>query len=230
MNTLRSLAAAVVLTSVAAAGTVGQSAPASASDPTPVVWVGSPLGSSTWPTADGCGVGDSTNCSLPSEHHAVYPNTSNGELGDWAMDLQSVAVGAPVVLYAAPQDGSLPVTATVQAVAPACASGVISDGGYRVTVELSTNGAPIGTVTYAHLDPSVQQGQVIDRWGSQVGTVGSYDASGCWQGVHSHVELSNQTKYSCYNSSFVPGQQVDATNFIGFLGGDYASGRHAACP
>ena len=226
---LRNVAAAVVLTSVGVAGAVAQSDPAQASDPTPVVWVGAPL-ASTWPTADGCGVGDSTNCSLPSEHHTVYTNTSNGEVGDWAMDLQSVNPGDPVVLYAAPQDESLPVTATVQAVGPACASGVISDGGYRVTVELSSNGSPIGTVTYAHLDPTVQQGQVIDRWGTQVGTVGAYNQSGCWMGVHSHVELSNQTKYSCYNSTFAPGQAVAPTNFIGFLGGEYASGRNAPCP
>lgn len=165
-------------------------------------------------------------------HHRVYPNPSNGEAaGDWAADLQSVQPGDPVVLYAAPPDGqSTDVTATVQAVGPACASGDLSAGGSRVTVELSSPTGPIGTVTYAHVQPLVNTGDVIKRWDTQIGTVGSYTPGSCWDGAHVHVELSSQSNYACYNGTFAAGQAVQATNFIGFLGGSYATTTGQACP
>ncbi|MBB4910575.1 M23 family metallopeptidase [Actinophytocola algeriensis] len=178
----------------------------------PAVWVGSPL-AATWPTGS----------SLPSQHHIPYN-------GDWSADLQSVRVGAPVVLYAAPQNGSTSVSARVEIVRPACASGVIADGGYRVTVGLFTGGTKIGSATYAHINPSVSQGATIPRWNTQLGVVGNYRSSSCWTGPHVHVELYSQHNYACYNRGWAPGQAMSPTNFIGFTGGAFASGQRAACP
>ncbi|GLZ38136.1 hypothetical protein [Actinokineospora sp. NBRC 105648] len=178
----------------------------------PAVWVGSPS-AATWPTGG----------SLPSTHHTPYG-------GDWSADLQSVGSGAAVVLYAAPQDGAVPVTAKVEVVRAACASGVISQGGYRVTVGLYTGGTKIGAVTYAHVNPTVSQGATINRWGTTIGTVGDYSWSSCWQGRHVHVEMYSQHNYACYNRTWAPGQAMQPTNFIGFVGGAYASGRQQACP
>jgi hypothetical protein len=189
---------------------LGFSSTASAAEP--AVWVGSPL-SATWPTGS----------SLPSQHHIVYG-------GDWSADLQSVAVGAPVVLYAAPQDGQTAVNAVVEVVRPACASGVIADGGYRVTVGLFTGGTKIGTVTYAHVNPSVNQGATVSRWNTQLGVVGNYRSSSCWTGPHVHVEMYSQHNYACYNRGWAPGQAMNPTNFIGFTGGAYASAQRSACP
>jgi len=189
---------------------LGFTSPASAAEP--AVWIGSPL-SATWPTGS----------SLPTQHHIVYG-------GDWSADLQSVSVGAPVLLYAAPQNGTTPVNAVVEVVRPACASGVVADGGYRVTVGLFTGGTKIGTATYAHINPSVSQGATISRWNTQLGVVGNYRSSSCWRGPHVHVELFSQHNYACYNRGWAPGQAMSPTNFIGFIGGAFASGPRAACP
>jgi hypothetical protein len=163
-------------------------------------------------------------------HHIVYTNPVGGYLDDWAGDLQGVTAGTGVYLYAAPNDTSIPVSARVETVGPACASGSPADGGYRVTVALYSGSTRIGTVTYAHIQPSVSQGATISRWGTLLGTVGSYRWSSCWQGVHVHVEMSSQHHYSCFNRGWSPGQKVNPTNFIGFIGGNYASDRRQACP
>jgi hypothetical protein len=189
----------------------------------PLVWIGAPF-HGTWPNTAGCAGAQypSDQCSLPSVHHIVY-------LGDWAADLQSVATGTPVVLYAAPQDGRTAISAQVERITPACASQVVQYGGYRVTVGLFSGSTHIGEVTYAHINPSVSQGAWISRWGTQLGTIGSYTSNSCWNGPHTHVELYSQTNYACYNRGWAPGQWMNATNFIGFVGGNVASGPRQAC-
>ena len=225
---IRLVLGAVVVSVALVAPQVTASPQASAATD-PAVWVGSPM-NATWPNTDGCsGSGymfPSATCSLPAVHHWL----AYAPLGDWAADLQHVAVGQPVVLYAAPQNTSLSVTAKVAAVGPACGSGVIAYGGYRVTVNLYTGSTYIGSVTYAHINPKVSQGQVISRWGTTLGTVGSYTSNSCWGGVHVHVQLYSAHNYACYNRGWHPGQQMYAKNFIGFIGGNYASGPRQACP
>jgi hypothetical protein len=107
---------------------------------------------------------------------------ANAPQGDWAADLQNVVVGAPVRLYAAPQQDGMAITARVDTVGPACRSGAIADGGYSVTVSFWNGSTKIGSATYAHIDLTVGQGAWIDRWGTQLGTVGGgyRIADGCW--------------------------------------------------
>jgi len=175
-----------------------ESSPVSAANP--AVWVGSPL-SATWPTGT----------SLPSQHHRPYN-------GDWSADLQSVSVNAPVVLYAAPQDSSVAIRTVVETVRAACASGVIPQGGHRVTVAFYAGSTKIGTATYAHINPSVAQGATISRWGTTLGTVGTYTSNSCWDGRHVHFEMYAQSNYACYNRGWTPGQRMSPTNFVGFTG------------
>ena len=182
--------------------------------PSNAVWIGSPVnGIWAWVTS-----------SLPANHHIVYG-------GDWSVDLPTGG-GQDVILYAAPQYSSLSVTTVVEEVAPACGSGRISDGGYRVAVGIYNGSSKIGRAVYAHINPSVSAGQTISRWGTKLGTVGSYrhDPYGCWDGEHVHFELYSQAHYACFNRGFAFRQAVSRTNFIGYTGGNFANGPRAACP
>lgn len=189
----------------------------------PLVWIGSPF-RGTWPNAAGCAGAwfPSSNCSLPYVHHTPYG-------GDWGADLQNVAVGTPVVLYAAPHNSAVQVSAQVEFVRAACANGSIPSGGYRVTIAFYSGSTRIGTVIYSHINPSVREGAWISRWGTQLGTVGRYTSGGCWTAPHSHVELYSQRNYACYNRGWAPGQWMNPSNFIGFIGGNVASGPRRAC-
>lgn len=213
------------------AATLLMQTPAMASTADPAVWVGSPF-NGNWPNSSGCAgaVYPSDTCSLPSVHHIVYSNPVGGFLDDWAADLQGVSAGTSVTLYAAPQTGGLPISAQVETVGPACADQNLSHGGYRVTIAFYNNSTRIGTATFAHIDPSVTQGSWINRWGTLLGTVGNYTPNSCWSGPHVHFEMSSQHNYACYNKGWVPGQSMQATNFIGFIGGDYASSPRQPCP
>jgi hypothetical protein len=194
------------------------------SAPSNAVWFGMPF-HGTWPNTDGCFQPTSTaaSCSLPYVHHTDFG-------GDFAMDLQSVAPGTPVYLYAAPKYSSLNVTAQVTRVDYACADRNPWHGGYQVQVTLWGNGAEIGHATYAHIWPTVSYGQTISRWGTRLGTVGSYVSNGCWTGAHVHFELYNDVHYACYAPNWHPANWLNLTNYIGYMGGAYAYGQHAACP
>lgn len=220
--------------------TVGPVVPeASAATARTSVWVGSPA-QSTWPTASGCSGAryPSANCSLPSVHHTFfYGDPYRGDVG-W--DLQNVANGQEVRLYAAPNNTNYnnQVTAHVLRVLPACAaaysgestSSRVSRGGYAVVIEIRHSGTKIGTIKYVHIQPSVSAGQTISRWGSLVGRVGTYRSNPCWSGRHIHMELMNYANYACYNKGWKPGQQTYPRNFVGFIGGAYASSGQKACP
>jgi hypothetical protein len=192
-------------------GCVGLAAPAGAA--TIAVWVGSPV-DGHWPT---------NSDSLPASHHRPY-------LGDWSVDLQGVGVGQPVHLYAAPQNGHSPVSARVETVGPACASRDLADGGYQVTVGIYNGSTKVGKVTYAHIQPRVSAGQSINRWGTVLGTVGSYRWNRCWQKTHLHYEMYSQQNYACYNKGYTPGYPIRRANFLGFMGGNYASAPRGRCP
>ncbi len=220
-----------IVVAVFVVSTMGMISSAHASTADPAVWLGSPF-SGNWPNSAGCAgaVYPSDQCSLPYVHHIVYYNPVGNYLDDWAADFQGVSAGVGVYLYAAPQTGGLPITAKVETVGPACADLNISHGGYRVTVAFYNGTTRIGTATYAHINPSVAQGSIIGRWGTLLGTVGSYIYSSCWQGPHVHFEMSSQHNYACYNRGWVPGQHMNPMNFVGFIGGNYASTRRQACP
>jgi hypothetical protein len=182
----------------------------------PAVWIGSPI-DGTWGKYES---------SLPANHHIPYG-------GDWSVDLVTGA-GNAVMLYAAPQETSRAITAKVDSVRPACKSGVVSDGGHVVVVGIYEGGTRIGWAAYAHINPSVSTGQTISRWGTNLGTIGTYRwddrPEGCWAGAHVHFEAYNQRNYACYNRGYGLGSRVNRTNFIGFVGGDFARSKRAACP
>lgn len=202
------------------------------------VWVGAPL-AGIWPTADRCAGAayPSASCSLPSAHHTF--RWSNAYPGDWGYDQQRVTAGAAVRLYAAPQNTAYnnQIIARVQSVRTACAprsgestAATLSRGGRAITVAIFHNTTKIGTVTFVHVDSGLSAGQTISRWGSQVGTIGRYTSNSCWTGVHLHAELYNESNYACYNKGWRPGQTMNAANFIGYLGGAFASAPRRPCP
>jgi hypothetical protein len=135
-----------------------------------------------------------------------------------------------VTLYVAPQDPATPITTRIEDVGPACRSGALGDGGSKVVVGIWSGGTKLGAVAFAHLNVTVHTGDVVDRWGTQLGTVGSYTPNVCWSGVHLHTEMVSQHNYSCFNKGWHPGQPTEPTNFVGFVGGSYATGPRSACP
>jgi hypothetical protein len=205
---------------------------AHAGPPRTPVWVGSAL-DGTWPGADGCAGAryPSANCSLPTAHHTF---AWGGERfpGDFGIDQQSVSPGMAVSVFAAPQDPNLnnQIRAVVQDVQLACRSRRPADGGHTVTVAIYHGSTKIGTIAYVHVDPRVSRGQTINRWGAVIGTVGSYRSNGCWSGVHLHMELMSMTNYACFNKGWRPGQRMRRTNFVGYIGGAFASAPRRACP
>lgn len=200
------------------------------------IWVGAPFHGQWVPIDSDCaGASFPSSCSRPSVHH--WLTSAAAPYGDWAVDLGAGA-GTPAVLYAAPQVASMPVTATVDRIAPACSSGNVADGGWAVTVAFSSNGTRIGSATFAHIQPAagLTAGQTINRWGTTLGTVGSYryylpsgSRNGCWQGAHLHFQLYSAHNYACYNRGWVDKQWMNASNFLGFTGGNVASGPRQPC-
>jgi hypothetical protein len=210
-------------------GLVATMRPVKVDAATAAVWVGAP-NTMTWPNSSGCSGATfpSATCSLPNVHH--WLSSTRAPYGDWAADFQSMPVGTPVYLYAAPQYSSVPVTAVIDKVGPACSDGYISHGGYAVTVAFYTNGTRIGSATYAHINPSVSQGATVSRWGTQLGTVGSYNSAySCWKGSHVHFQMYSQVNYACYARRNA-GQQMYSTNFVGYVGGSFAYSARQQCP
>lgn len=210
------------------------------------IWVGAPYGG-YWP-----GSPNSTS-SLPSKHNPTYTIYGHTYKGDWAMDYYQVA-GTRAYVYAAPKDSSLnsAITAKVVKVGPACLSGVIGDGGYAVQVSLYDTGVRVGTVVYAHVNPDfnndgattstdVNYRGSISRWGGYIGKIGAYrvgttaNPNTCWDvhssgGQHVHIELSNEKNYACYRPGVAQHASIAVHEYIGYLGGAFATGPKTACP
>ena len=206
------------------------------------IWVGAPS-DGYWPGSP------NPSDAKPNAHEPKYTISGKSYKGDWALDYYAVA-GTKLYVYAAPKDGTLgsAVTAQVVKVAPACGSGVIGDGGYAVQVGLFHSGVRVGVVVYAHVNPDFNGDGVtnsadinfrggISRWGGYLGTVGAYRrvSGGCWDvrttgGQHVHMELSNERRYACYRPGMGDHAQLRTSNYLGYLGGNFASGRKAACP
>lgn len=172
----------------------------------PEVWIGSPY-NGNWASSKDCPAPyPSDSCSEPQYHHVVYAGLAGLSAGQaWATDIGNISVGTAIRLYAAPQVGGMSITAKVQTVTPACGDHVVAHGGYVVVVVFYHGTTKIGYAAYAHLNPAVHSGQIINRWGTMLGTVGSYTLNGCWRGVHTHIELGNTHNYSCFNKGWHPG-------------------------
>ncbi len=193
------------------------------------VWVGAPFQGTWVPITSDCGGATfPSSCSLPNVHH--WLSTAAAPAGDWAVDLGAPA-GTAATVYAAPQVASLPVRTVVDRIAPACASGLPADGGWAVTVAIYTGSTKIGSATYAHINPvsGLTPGTAISRWGTTVGTVGSYRNNACWMGAHLHFQLYSEHNYACYNRGWRPGNTMAPSNFLGFTGGNVAGGPRQAC-
>jgi len=202
------LAATSVVTAAAAAGEKQ------------LVWVGAPTLTALW---DGGEPADG-----PATHHTLGGINPRGEASDFAVDLATSA-GRGVYVYVAPQDRSRNVYTKVLKIGSACRSG---GGASFVNVGIyQANGDMIGTVTYAHINPTVSVGQWITRWGAKVGTVaGGLRINGsCWTGPHVHLEMYSYRHYACYNRGWRHNQLVNQTNFIGFTGGFVANRPKQAC-
>jgi len=200
-------------------GVTTATAPQPASKPAeaPLVWAGSPV-ESQWDGGEPA--------SPPSVHHWL---ANARDQGDWAVDLPT-ASGQKVVLYVAPEARGTAVTTKVDQIGAACANG--RNGGSFDTVGIYSGSLRAGSITYAHINPSVRLGQTLNRWGSVVGTVGSgYPRnSACWTGPHVHLQMYSTKRYSCYNKGYTHNYPVHRTNFVGFTGGNKASAPRRACP
>lgn len=194
------------------------------------VWFGAPFRGQWVPINYDCTATSAfpSSCSRPAVHH--WLSTTAAPAGDWAVDLGAPA-GTSVVVYAAPQNTAMPLTARVDRIAPACSSGRVADGGYAVTVAVYNQATRIGSATYAHIQPAqgLAVGQAISRWGGVVGIVGSYQRGSCWDGPHTHFQLYSQSNYACYNKGWVDRQWMNPSNFLGFTGGNVATGPRQHC-
>ena len=120
---------------------------------------------------------------------------------------------------------------------PACGSGVIANGGYAVIVGIFDRGTRIGSIVYAHVNPAVQTGQTISRWGGLIGTVGKYTRNSCWDvsnsnGHHVHIEFANISGWACYRAVNA-GSVIAQGEYMGYLGGvrgQWTTGRNQRCP
>jgi Protein of unknown function (DUF2673) len=210
---LRPILAAIGAAVPIFASTMAATQPASASTIVDrEVWIGSPV-NGTW-TSDAY------------THHYL---DLDPDVGDWAGDI-GTAAGQQVIVYVAPQTSGYIVTTRVDHIGPGCGGG--ANGARFVNVGIYVNNVRIGSVSYAHLNPSVREGQWISRWGSVVGTVagGLPVNQACWTGPHVHMQSYNVHNWSCFNRGYRIGSSLARTNFVSFVGGHRVSGSRQACP
>lgn len=218
----------------------GTTSGGSGSSTTPI-WIGAPYqgryaGAAGGPPAS----------SLPGRHAPVYTVPGYSYLHDWGMDFYAPA-GTEVRMYAAPKNSALgsAITAQVIGVRAACKSGNTSHGGYVVFVGLFHSGVRVGNVAYSHVMPDFNRDGVtnaadtgfrgnISRWGGFIGRVGKFTYNDCWQvsttaGHHLHIEMSNVRHFSCFRA-MPAGSVIRVSEYMGYLGGAYASSRNQPCP
>lgn len=189
---------------------------AGATPPRPAVWFGAPMNGCNW---------------IGSNEARTHTRNYGG---DWAADICQRKGNSAVYLYAAPQNGADAIRAFV------IQTGNLSCGAGRyVKIELRRGSTPIGVLTYAHLNlaSGIAPGAEVSRWGGYLGTVwtnGSAVAGKslpCWYGTpHIHFEALNYANYACYTKEWAGGGTMNAGNFMGYIGGWFASGRGARCP
>jgi hypothetical protein len=204
------------------------------------VWVGAPFAGAWAGSARSLG-------SLPQNHNPVFGMPGHNWVSDWAMDYYAIA-GTPVKLFAAPKDNRLNdrITARVLDVRPTCAPRAgerlvdqVARGGYAVFVGIFDGDMRVGTIAYGHVNPAFSttyRGGLV-RWGGDIGTVGRYARNSCWDvgvstGHHVHLELSNESPslLACYRPGVPQNATLAAKEYVGYLGGAFATARKQACP
>jgi hypothetical protein len=198
--------------------------PARAHGTNDMIYVVSPInGAATW---DRFGVAG------PRTHHIVYSN--DGVPNDISVDIYAGA-GSPVVTpHATRTNTGHLVESKIVRVTPACASGVISQGGYRVTVRArdTVTGVVLGYADIAHVSTPLAAGTVLGPW-TVLGRTTQWNYSNCYQvtnpnGVHVHLELQNVHRYACMNN-LAAGTALTGTTRVGWIGSHNYTARRAIC-
>lgn len=168
----------------------------------------------------------------PPGHTCVYVNW--GYPADWCMDIFARVSGRRFVTpFGSKTNTGHSVESRVVAIAPACASGNIADGGYRVTIEAKdlATGAILGRAVLAHVaNEQVFVSQVLGGW-TTIGWSSRFKYSSCYQvtsdwGIHGHVEFTNLHAYAAYAPMSYQQPLTELTK-IGIVGAHYG-GRRAA--
>lgn len=189
-----------------------------------MIYVVSPInGPATW---------DRFGVSGPRTHHIVYSN--GGFPNDISVDIYA-APGSPVVTpHATRTNTGHLVESKIIRVTAACASGVISQGGYRVTVQArdTVTGVVLGYADLAHVASPLPAGTVLGPF-TTLGTTAQWSNSSCYQvsnpnGVHLHVELQNVHRYACMNNLAAGTAMTPSTRF-GWIGSHSYSTQRAIC-
>lgn len=180
-------------------------------------------GDSTW---------DRFGQSPPSGHHIVFGNY--GYSNDWAVDIYRAPGSTVVSPFGSKTAGGHPVTVTVKQVRAGCATGNLADGGSLVKLEAidATTGEILGIADVMHVDQvAVSAGQTVGVW-TRLGVTGRFRSTSCYQvngdtGVHIHLEVINQHRYSCYVNRGAGAGLTDETK-IGQVG-SHGTGQRQAC-
>ncbi|MEU4773937.1 hypothetical protein [Micromonospora sp. NPDC023644] len=153
-------------------------------------------GSSTW---------DRFGLSGPASHHIVFGHW--GYPNDWAVDIYRGPGATIVSPFGTKTASGHPVAVKVVTVQPGCATRNLADGGYRIGLEArdTTTGQILGRADVMHVNnkPSgIVVGASVGPW-TRLGETGRFRWSSCYQvngdsGVHIHLEVINQHRYSCY--------------------------------
>ncbi len=167
---------------------------------------------------------DGTISSNPDEPHRRSYD------GNYAFDVHTSKTKRPVFARFRNTNGSL--SLSVNLVGPACRSTRISDGGYKLVLNVTINGARVGTITYSHL-VNVRFTSGTVPVGAHIGdTATAADgivAGGCWTGPHVHVEPRNDQSLGCYFRQPLESGANGSTP-LGLIGGERASQPDSSCP
>jgi hypothetical protein len=182
-------------------------------------------GSSTW---------DRFGYSPPSLHHIVFGHWSYPN--DWAVDIYRNPGATIVSPFGTKTASGHPVSVSVVTVRPGCATGNLADGGYRIGLEArdTTTGQVLGRADVMHVankPGGIAVGATVGPW-TKLGETGRFRYSSCYQvngdsGVHIHLEVINQHRYSCYIYRSANTALTDLT-VIGKVG-THATGQRKTC-
>jgi hypothetical protein len=192
--------------------------PAAASAPNTILVVKSALSGGDWDRFDIAG---------PSWHHNPWG-------GDWAVDFY----GAPGDLVRFrikelnPSTTSGDAFGVVESNASSCGSPFDEAGtAYQIGV-YDGDGNHVGWVLYAHVETSgvglLPVGSVVLH-GDVLGTIEQFAFSSCFQvttpeGVHTHVEMFNDSDYACY-VPYAPDTTLFARDAMGGIGTSFSAGQ-----
>jgi hypothetical protein len=167
-----------------------------------------------------------------TEQACFYGNLDVGG-GDWSVDLyQGDGTGVRFKQYS----NGVWFTAKVWAIQPTCGAGA-SAGGWTVFVDLLIPGYWEGWVSYGHLESVfVSPGQNISA-DQYIGMTKLWPQTSCYDvagndGVHTHIEMYNSSKYACYYNWApvdVNGPLLSYGQILGNVGRTIYTGVQQAC-